>query len=425
MSDFVNNVQQLAVGITRRYTLAVVIIALLSTGAFYALKSVLNDSESTAYIVNISGKQRMLSQHIALDVHRAYQSLKQQRGSEYSQALLSLENRATEMVKANKKLSSGVLSPEFSVSLSDEIREMYFGDMDLSIRVNHYSKLALSIIGKPDIERTRQVLEQIDQMSELLLVDLNKAVQQYQTEGEARLAFVEKLETAVWLITLLALTLEVLFIFRPMAVQVIESAQSEQKLLSSLQEQVELRTLKLEKANKKLHELATHDPLTGLKNRLTLESDVEQLIKLYQRHHQNFGLAMLDIDWFKKVNDTYGHDYGDYVLKEFAELLKSHVRDSDRVYRIGGEEFVIVFNRAPLQDLMHKLEELREQVATYPFKNEEKITPISASFGLFHSSLFNEFNVKNVFKQADSALYESKLNGRNRVTVAGQNCDEV
>ena len=149
-------------------------------------------------------------------------------------------------------------------------------------------------------------MEQIDQMSELLLVDLNKAVQQYQTEGEARLAFVEKLETAVWLITLLALTLEVLFIFRPMAVQVIESAQSEQKLLSSLQEQVELRTLKLEKANKKLHELATHDPLTGLKNRLTLESDVEQLIKLYQRHHQNFGLAMLDIDWFKKVNDTYG-----------------------------------------------------------------------------------------------------------------------
>jgi len=425
MSDFINNVNQLALDITRRYTLAVVIIALLSTGAFYSLKSVLNDSESTAYIVNISGKQRMLSQHIALDAHRAYQYLLQQRDTEYGQALLSLENRASEMLKANKKLSSGVLSPEFSVPLSDEIRLMYFGEMDLSLRVSHYGELALSIIGHPDLERTRQVLEQIDLMSEPLLIDLNKAVQQYQTEGEDRLTFLEKLETFVWLMTLLALTLEVLFIFRPMAKHVIESAESELKLLSSLQEQVELRTVKLERANQKLRELATRDPLTGLKNRLTLESDVEQLIKLYKRHRQDFGLALLDIDWFKTVNDTYGHDYGDYVLKQFAELLRNHVRDSDRVYRIGGEEFVIVFNRAQLQDLTHKLEELRELIATYPFKNEDKLTPISASFGLFHSSLFNEFNVKEIFKLADAALYESKVNGRNQVSIAGQSSDDA
>ncbi len=422
MPDF--NVHQLEKSITHRYTLAVFLIALLSTGAFYALKSALSDSDSTALIVNISGKQRMLSQHIALDVHRVYRSQFNRDSHAYNLAITSLKARAQEMADANKRLSSGVLTDKFSVSLSNEIREMYFGEMNLSERVHDYTQLAFAIIKSQNYEDSLRILKAIDKVSETLLFDLNHVVFQYQREGEARLQLIARMELALWLFTLLTLVLEVLFIFRPLARSVAKSAQAEKELLNSLQDQVELRTLKLEQANQQLYEMASKDHLTGVKNRLTLETDVEEIIAGNKRHQQHFGLVMADIDWFKKVNDTFGHDFGDYVLKEFATLLKQHVREPDFVYRIGGEEFVVIFNRISLEDLTGKVEELRSVIQNHSFKYGENETVITASFGVYHSSLLKADSYQEVLKSADHALYDSKSYGRDQINFAKQDSQQ-
>tara|TARA_Y100000782_G_C10187264_1_gene267514 strand:- start:611 stop:1051 length:441 start_codon:yes stop_codon:yes gene_type:complete len=134
----------------------------------------------------------------------------------------------------------------------------------------------------------------------------------------------------------MALILEVLFIFRPMAGLVVTSQKAKKRSLENLEEIVELRTLKLEAANRKLKEIATHDPLTKLKNRLTLESDIERLIKASEQNHIPFALGVMDIDFFKRVNDTLGHPAGDYVLKELSDLMTKATRESDQLYRAGG-----------------------------------------------------------------------------------------
>ncbi len=404
--------------ITRRYLTAVLIIALLSTGAFVALKSALNDSDSTALVVNISGKQRMLSQHIALDVHRIHRERFRNDRSEIADSINSLRSRVAEMVAANKRLSSGNLAENQVMPLSEAVRDMYFGDMNLSQRVNSYTNLALQIISAETFDQSKEVIDRIDQVSESLLVDLNKVVFQYQKEGEDRLELISDMETFLLLFTLFTLMLEVLFIFRPMAKSVLNAEKKVSELLNSLKDQVELRTIKLEQANQKLLEAASHDPLTGVKNRLTMEEDVEETIQAFKSHQQDFGLVMLDIDWFKSVNDQYGHDFGDAVLVEFAYVLEQHVRGSDQVYRAGGEEFVLLMNRISLKELMKRMEVLRDYIQSHSFKSKGEVINISASMGVFHSSLLSGFDFQLALKLADSALYEAKSLGRNQVALA-------
>jgi two-component system cell cycle response regulator len=216
-----------------------------------------------------------------------------------------------------------------------------------------------------------------------------------------------------------------LFIFRPMAREVIGSRRSQQKLLSHLQEIVELRTLKLESANKKLQQLAIHDPLTGLRNRLKLESDIETLIKGQHKHRIPFAVGMIDLDWFKNVNDTLGHLAGDWVLQELAGILNSITRESDKVYRSGGEEFVIVLNRIDIAEARNKIESLRQKVEQHLFCYEQNEIRITISVGLFHSTMTSLESVHDILKITDDALYRSKQLGRNRITLADYDAERL
>lgn len=420
MTEFLGNAKRLEKSITRRYSIAVLILALLSTGAFYAMKSALSDSESTALVVNISGKQRMLSQHIALDVHRIHVIRFHDARIELDSAVKSLKSRTAEMVSANRRLSSGNLSENHVMPLSTDIREMFFGEMNLAQRVCDYKDLSLQILQADSFEESMKVVDQINRLSEDLLGDLNKVVFQYQKESEERLKFLSEMETFIWLFALFVLMLEVAFIFRPMVRSVSQAAKDEKAMLDSLQDQVELRTIKLEQANQRLMKLASHDPLTGVKNRLTMESEVEKVIDAYKEHQKDFGLVMVDIDWFKKVNDKLGHEYGDFVIKRFASLLEQHVRESDQVYRIGGEEFVLLMNRISLEEVLNKMEQLREHIQSQDFEYTGKHTLITASFGVFQSSRFKNFDFQEALRLADGALFQSKSLGRNLVSLAEQ-----
>lgn len=406
---------------TRRYLLAVLIIALLCTTAYYTLQSALSDSDATAYIVNLSGRQRMLSQHIALDAHRFHQAAHAESAFPDAQLAL-LQANITDMRRANAQLSSGVLSDTKTIVLSPQIRALYFGETNLHARVNHYLDIAQALLHTQDDQARHAYLSVIDQTSEPLLNDLNTAVQQYQKEGERRLASIEDLELLVWIATLITLVLEVLFIFRPMAGLIVTSQKALEQTMGSLETLVERRTQKLAIANKKLQEVATRDPLTQLKNRLTLEVDVENLIKASHQNHVPFALAVIDIDFFKQVNDSFGHPGGDYVLTTLSRLMKQMTREYDHLYRAGGEEFVLVLNRVQLSEAVAVLEKIRSAIEVHPLDYEGDPISVTISAGLCHSSQLGVISAKDVIRIADEALYIAKNNGRNRVQLANLGC---
>ncbi len=412
-------------GLKSRYIIALSLIAILSTTAFIALSTVLKEANKTAYIVNIAGKQRMLSQHIALDINQLY--LHMQNSSKPNtfliQELLSrLKHDYQLMRQTNRTLSSGLLLSGEKISLSPTIQSIYFGEVQLSKRVTLYTQLTQSISDKTTLDELNKIRLKINMLAQTLLTDLDKVAQQYQLEGEQTLATIKTMETTVWIITLLVLLLEVIFIFQPMVHQISKLTLQNTHTMENLENLVNIRTLDLERSNQKLRNLASHDPLTGLRNRLNLEQDIESSIDHYALHHAPYAVLLFDIDWFKKVNDTYGHDAGDFVLTEIANILKGSVREEDHVYRAGGEEFVILLNRVSYTDSMQIAEKIRSRVESHPFVFNQSTINQTISGGVFHSSLTEPKSIKKLLKLVDEALYCAKEHGRNCIQVVGKTC---
>jgi two-component system cell cycle response regulator len=170
--------------------------------------------------------------------------------------------------------------------------------------------------------------------------------------------------------------------------------------------------------SKLLEEEARTDKLTGLPNRRAIEEWAVRQIRAAARHGFPVWVVLTDIDSFKSINDTYGHDAGDAVLQTFAELLKRNTRSSDICGRLGGDEFVWVIAHVNAVNIKLTIERFREQFAalSFPFVGQNVST--SASFGVagLSSGEMPEFSM--LLKQADKALYEAKRGGRNRVSTA-------
>ena len=170
---------------------------------------------------------------------------------------------------------------------------------------------------------------------------------------------------------------------------------------------------------------ASTDPLTELNNRRQFEVVVKQLMRIAQRYGTPYSVAMIDIDSFKKFNDTYGHDVGDQVLVTLAQTLKKTVRQSDVVARFGGEEFIVFFAQTVPEDAKIAAEHIREAVEEMEVKVGEKRIPVTISLGI---SGAGATTLEALIKQADEALYHSKENGKNQVSLYDQmnnNIEEV
>jgi two-component system, cell cycle response regulator len=167
-----------------------------------------------------------------------------------------------------------------------------------------------------------------------------------------------------------------------------------------------------------LEELARTDPLTGLPNRRAIEDWATRQLSGAARYGFSFLVVLADLDHFKSVNDTHGHDAGDRVLKKFAEILKVNSRRSDICGRIGGEEFLFILTHTTQENARIVIERIRAELEATKFDFDGGILTVTASFGLagFEGTQAADFN--RLVAQADVALYAAKRTGRNRIEIA-------
>lgn len=182
------------------------------------------------------------------------------------------------------------------------------------------------------------------------------------------------------------------------------------KLNQELEAKVQERTRELEHKNRELERLATFDQLTGLVNRAKLDEVLTAELIRSNRYGNSLGLIMVDIDHFKAVNDTHGHQVGDQVLQLFAEQLRHGVRDADVPGRWGGEEFLVICPESDQHGVLALAQSLRERVQSCEVEGVGKKT---ASFGV---TVFEKKDtIETIIRRADKALYIAKEAGRNRV----------
>ncbi len=185
--------------------------------------------------------------------------------------------------------------------------------------------------------------------------------------------------------------------------------------LSQMINQVSDDFQKRDDLSRHLKQVATTDPLTGAFNRLKWEEDLALEVERVKRSKDELSSILFDIDYFKKVNDTYGHDIGDMVLIRVVEVVTAQIRQGDSLYRIGGEEFVILLPSTTREQAGVLAEKIRKEIQSTNFETVGTIT-ISLGCVQFDKSTAD---ATAMFKEADQALYRSKEEGRNRVTVSG------
>ncbi|MDH5229756.1 MAG: diguanylate cyclase [Gammaproteobacteria bacterium] len=175
-----------------------------------------------------------------------------------------------------------------------------------------------------------------------------------------------------------------------------------------------------ERLNQELHRvtlLSLTDDLTGLPNRRAFSQRLKEEVSRVQRYGLDLSLAIIDLDSFKPINDTYGHMAGDAVLSMYAERILANFRQHDLVARYGGEEFAVIFPNTQADGAMHALQKIQTEVAQSAFKQEQEMIPLPTfSAGLTHYKQGE--TVDALIKRADHALYRAKELGRNRIERA-------
>lgn len=185
---------------------------------------------------------------------------------------------------------------------------------------------------------------------------------------------------------------------------------------STLRETLYQRGLKLKEAYRRIEELAEIDELTGALNRRSIMQALEEETARSRQDGKPCSIMLIDLDWFKRINDTHGHPTGDDVLRTFAITMFANIRNSDRFGRYGGEEFLLVLPGAPLDPACQRAERLRQIIAGLDWSAFSTGLQVTFSAGVATSR--GDETTESLLSRADRALYDSKALGRNRVTRA-------
>jgi len=193
----------------------------------------------------------------------------------------------------------------------------------------------------------------------------------------------------------------------------------------SLHRRMAEQAAELERLNRVLYETGRVDKLTGISNRQRMEEDLASIHSRMERYGHSYCLALVDIDFFKKYNDTYGHGQGDVCLRSVAQCLRGQARTGDEVYRYGGEEFLIVFPEQTADRGAIAMERIRGAVEAMAIPHEGKgpgeVVTISGGVTVMESG--QERTLQQVCDDADKALYQAKKQGRNRIVFFDMESD--
>ncbi|MCF6187234.1 MAG: diguanylate cyclase [Desulfobulbaceae bacterium] len=186
--------------------------------------------------------------------------------------------------------------------------------------------------------------------------------------------------------------------------------------------ELEKLTRELEQKNKLLENLANIDGLTEINNHRFFQNFLDQEINRSIRNERTISILLADIDHFKKFNDTYGHQTGDFILKEFCRVCKESIREYDLIARYGGEEFIFVLPETEPGEAKIVAEKIRSEVENFTFDDGESVYKVTISIGVASARPSGRDFKKNEFiGLADEALYQAKGSGRNRVAMYSSN----
>lgn len=340
--------------------------------------------ERLGEMINVSGRQRMLSQRIAylrrLVEARRSEPEAQKAASDYAIALEAF-------IDAHDRLTRGDLLWADDHPRAASIANVYYAqrlDNDLRryvVEAELFAEAAAVDDRGPMPERPDDILGRLDAITNLH----EEASEEIVAEGRA---FARQ---AVIVVVLLLLA-EAIFVVVPTA-------------------------RRLARVEDELTEMATTDPLTGAQNRRSLFGAAQGLMRLAARARRPVSAIIFDIDHFKKVNDEHGHAVGDEAIKHVVTIANEVVRDSDLFGRIGGEEFVVICPETSADGGLQVAEKIREAIAAAPVPLEEGELALTVSVGVHGGLPSRQDRAEDFVAQADEALYEAKRSGRN-CTVA-------
>jgi diguanylate cyclase (GGDEF)-like protein len=372
--------------LTIGYICALTIVALFTIVSHFVLVGVLKTQDGSAAVINMSGRQRMLSQRIA--------SLAAQYTLGDVGVRAQLEAATDRFARQNDSLVHGDPAMGIAPATMPALRALYFSPpVRLDAKTQDYVAEAQQIAQAPPGDpRVKPVLTRLFAQATPLLQGLEKVVTVHEQASETVLMRLERIQDATLIVVLLTLLLEALGIFRPLVQRVSLYA-------------------------RQLVNLATTDPLTGALNRRSFMERGLEAIRDCRREQGALGALMIDADHFKRINDTFQHAGGDAVLQALTQTLKREVRGGDLVGRLGGEEFAVLLPRTGLAAAQQTAERVRLAISSMQVEREGATIPVTVSIGLTVLAQ-GDASIDALLARADQALYSAKRNGRNRVEVA-------
>ncbi|RTE85488.1 MULTISPECIES: diguanylate cyclase [Gammaproteobacteria] len=376
---------------TLTYVVSLSLIAILSLLVHLMLDRVIAQQSRSGELINISGQQRMISQRASLFTLEYLNTGNQEARRIAEQALQTLESNHLTLIEDHLY----ALAANKSTPFSAEMEALYFEEPhNIHQKIEDFTtsiRVAISQHHNSEVPESWLQYDFLAMAREPLLTSLDTAVQQYEIESGEKVEHLRQAQGVVLWIIIITILVEALFIFRPMVKKV---------------------TLYAEK----LKFDAYHDPLTGIANRRAFNTFSQRFFTNAKRYDSPLSLITLDIDKFKSINDTYGHDIGDEVIKIVGGKLIEYCRESDIPARTGGEEFSILLPHTDQKGAISTAEKIRSALEMNPLLIDSNIIPITASIGV--STVGVEDNsFENVLKRTDTAMYEAKNAGRNRVRI--------
>jgi len=537
--------KQLILGLTTRYVLVLVVLAILVTSNLLLLQHQIELSSTDSAVINISGRQRMLYQRTALLAQQlAITDDQQQRIDLHT----SLQRTLTLLEEAHEELMGERDGLAHAADMDDELRNLYFkGENSLDRRYHSYIDLLRDLIDTPHENRAAQraLARQIADrgIEETMLAQLDHAVLLHQRASETKLRNINRQQGWIWLAAAFTLLYSALAVFRPMArrirdefkeldnikhtleLRVLERTQEVQDLAQAMEASGEAILItdrdgiikyanqaclrlngyskaeligqhtrifrgdasaavnyadlwpsiqsgkmwigdlvnvrkdgsrynahltiapilrednsldgyvgiqsditfrkqaeqRLQNANQELDRLATEDPLTAIANRRVFDRDLEEEWARARRANTSITLIMIDIDYFKTYNDSFGHQQGDTCLQQVAQALSQVLsRPADRAARYGGEEFAVLLPDTTINGGIEVAETIRQRIKSLelPAADTEVSPYVSVSLGVASMVPQPDQTAMALLQAADQALYKAKKSGRDRVASA-------